>query len=87
MGYQHFNIDEREVILKMRAQQASLDEIGRRLNRPKGTISRNCVGISVPQVIISRIWLSGTMSKDVRNPRNPIVWKGIHRCEAMFKPS
>jgi IS30 family transposase len=40
MGYHHFNIDEREVILKMRAQQASLDEIGRRLNRPKGTISR-----------------------------------------------
>jgi IS30 family transposase len=40
MGYHHFNIDEREVILKMRAQQASLDEIGHRLNRPKGTISR-----------------------------------------------
>jgi IS30 family transposase len=40
MGYHHFNIDEREVILKMRAQQASLEEIGRRLNRPKGTISR-----------------------------------------------
>jgi len=40
MGYHHFNIDEREVILKMRAQQASLDEISCRLNRPKGTISR-----------------------------------------------
>lgn len=40
MGYHHFNIDEREVILKMRAQQASLEEMGRRLNRPKGTISR-----------------------------------------------
>jgi IS30 family transposase len=40
MGYHHFNIDEREVILKMRAQQASLEEMGRRLNRPKGSISR-----------------------------------------------
>jgi IS30 family transposase len=40
MGYQHLNIDEREVILKMQAQQASLDEIGQRLRRSKGTISR-----------------------------------------------
>ena len=40
MGYEHLNIDEREVILKMRAQQASMQEIGRQLGRSKGTISR-----------------------------------------------
>jgi hypothetical protein len=28
MGYGHLNIDEREVILKMRAQQASMQKIG-----------------------------------------------------------
>jgi IS30 family transposase len=40
MGYGHLNIDEREVILKMRAQQASMQIIGDRLGRSKGTISR-----------------------------------------------
>ena len=40
MGYGHLNIDEREVILKMRAQQASMRQIGDRLGRSKGTISR-----------------------------------------------
>jgi len=40
MGYGHLNIDEREVILKMRAQQASMQQIGDRLGRSKGTISR-----------------------------------------------
>jgi IS30 family transposase len=40
MGYGHLNIDEREVILKMRAQQASMRQIGDRLGRNKGTISR-----------------------------------------------
>lgn len=35
MGYHHLNIDVREVILKMRAQQVCLEEIGRQLNRPK----------------------------------------------------
>jgi IS30 family transposase len=40
MGYEHLNIDEREVILKMRAQEASMQEIGERLGRSKGTISR-----------------------------------------------
>jgi len=40
MGYEHLSIDEREVILKMRAQQASMQEIGRQLGRSKGTISR-----------------------------------------------
>ena len=33
MGYVHLNIDEREVILKMRAQQASMREIGDQLGR------------------------------------------------------
>ena len=40
MGYGHLNIDEREVILKMRAQQASMQNIGDSLGRSKGTISR-----------------------------------------------
>jgi len=40
MGYGHLNIDEREVILKMRAQAASMREIGDHLRRSAGTISR-----------------------------------------------
>lgn len=40
MGYGHLNIDEREVILKMRAQQVSMREIGDYLGRDAGTISR-----------------------------------------------
>ncbi len=40
MGYEHLNIDEREVILKMQAQKASMREIGRSLGRSGGTISR-----------------------------------------------
>ena len=40
MGYQHLTIDEREVILKMRDRQASLRQIGDRLGRSVGTISR-----------------------------------------------
>ncbi len=40
MGYGHLTIAEREVILKMRAQEASMREIGERLGRSKGTISR-----------------------------------------------
>lgn len=40
MGYGHLTIDEREMILKMQAQQASLQAIGDRLGRSKGTISR-----------------------------------------------
>jgi IS30 family transposase len=40
MGYGHLSIDEREVILKMWAQQASMRQIGERLGRSKGTISR-----------------------------------------------
>ena len=40
MGYGHLSIDEREVILKMSAQQASMQQIGDRLGRSKGTISR-----------------------------------------------
>jgi len=40
MGYVHLNIDDREVILKMRAQQASMLQIGDLLGRSAGTISR-----------------------------------------------
>jgi len=40
MGYGHLNIDEREVILKMRAQQVSMRQIADRLGRSAGTISR-----------------------------------------------
>lgn len=40
MEYGHLTIEEREVILKMRAQAASMREIGERLGRSKGTISR-----------------------------------------------
>lgn len=40
MGYVHLNIDEREVILKMQAQNASMQQIADRLSRSKGTISR-----------------------------------------------
>ncbi len=40
MGYHHLSIDEREMILKMQAQEASLEQIGQRLGRSKGTISR-----------------------------------------------
>ena len=43
MGYGHLTIDEREVILKMRAQQASMQQIGDKLGRSKGTISRELV--------------------------------------------
>lgn len=35
MGYGPLNLDEREVILNMRAQQASMQEIGKRLGRSK----------------------------------------------------
>jgi len=40
MGKGHLSIEEREVILKMQAQQASMQDIGDRLGRSKGTISR-----------------------------------------------
>ena len=40
MGYRHLSIDEREVILKMRAQQASMQQIADYLGRNAGTISR-----------------------------------------------
>ena len=40
MGYGHLSIDEREVILKMQAQQTSMRQIGERLERDAGTISR-----------------------------------------------
>jgi len=40
MGYVHLSIDEREVILKMQAQQSSMRQIGERLGRNAGTISR-----------------------------------------------
>jgi len=40
MGYGHLNIDEREVILKMRAQQASMRKIAEHMGRNAGTISR-----------------------------------------------
>lgn len=40
MGYVHLNIDEREVILKMLAQNASMQRIADSLGRSKGTISR-----------------------------------------------
>ena len=40
MGYGHLSIDERESIMKMVAQGFSYSEIGQRLGRHKGTISR-----------------------------------------------
>jgi IS30 family transposase len=40
MGYQHLNIDERENILKMRAEQKSMRQIADCLGRDAGTISR-----------------------------------------------
>jgi IS30 family transposase len=40
MGYRHLNINDREVILKMRAQQASMLQVGDYLGRSAGTISR-----------------------------------------------
>ena len=40
MGYGHLNIDEREVILKMQAQQTSMRHIAEHLGRDAGTISR-----------------------------------------------
>jgi IS30 family transposase len=40
MGYRHLSIDERDVILKMVAQQSSLQTIGAALGRDPGTISR-----------------------------------------------
>ena len=40
MGYGHLTINEREVILKMRSQQATLSKIGKKLGYNKGTISR-----------------------------------------------
>ena len=40
MGYVHLNIDEREVILKMLAQQASMRHMAEYLGRDAGTISR-----------------------------------------------
>ena len=41
MGYRHLNIDEREVILEMRAKRRNLQEIAEKLGRNKGTISRD----------------------------------------------
>ena len=40
MGYRHLSIDEREVILKMRDNNKTLEEIGWKLGRPRSTISR-----------------------------------------------
>ena len=40
MGYGHLSIDERESIMKMVAQGLSYSQIGERLRRHKGTISR-----------------------------------------------
>lgn len=40
MGYGHLSIDEREVILKMCAQQSSMRHIAEHLGRDAGTISR-----------------------------------------------
>jgi transposase, IS30 family len=40
MGYKHLNIDEREVILKMRSEGKSFEQVGGYLGRNKGTISR-----------------------------------------------
>lgn len=40
MDYEHLNIDERENILKMRAEQKSTRQIGEYLGRSVGTISR-----------------------------------------------
>ena len=40
MGYRHLNIDEREVILEMRAKGKNLPDIAENLGRNKGTISR-----------------------------------------------
>ena len=40
MGYKHLNIDEREVILKMRSEGKSFEQVGDYLGRDKGTISR-----------------------------------------------
>lgn len=40
MGYSHLSIDEREVILKMRENNKTLEEIGWKLGRPRSTISR-----------------------------------------------
>ena len=40
MGYVHLSIDDREVILKMRAQASSMLQIGDLLGRSAGTISR-----------------------------------------------
>ena len=40
MGYRHLSIDEREVILKMRENSKTLEEIGQKLGRPRSTISR-----------------------------------------------
>lgn len=40
MGYRHLNIDEREVILEMRAKGKNLQDIAENMGRNKGTISR-----------------------------------------------
>jgi len=40
MGYRHFNIDEREIILKMQSSGKSFSDIAEELDRHKGTISR-----------------------------------------------
>lgn len=40
MGYEHLNIDERENILKMRAEHRSMRQIGEQIGRDAGTISR-----------------------------------------------
>lgn len=40
MGYGHLSIDEREVILKMRENDKTLEEIGYKLGRSRSTISR-----------------------------------------------
>jgi len=40
MGYRHLNIDEREVILQMRAEGKGLQDIAENLGRNKATVSR-----------------------------------------------
>ena len=40
MGYRHLNINEREIILEMRAKGKKLQDMAENLGRHKGTISR-----------------------------------------------
>ncbi|MBN2514292.1 MAG: helix-turn-helix domain-containing protein [Sedimentisphaerales bacterium] len=78
MGYAHLSIDEREMILKMQTQQASLQAIGDRLGRPKGMNFRTVLKTEIDRVLK----LLNNRPRKCLNYRTPteVFWGKSKRC-------